>query len=774
MKKKTVYKQQSCVDAGPSYCSFSPSSSQSTFPSSPSEKLEASKVDSDADTSKIDPVTYLDFGEQYLDPRITRSIVHRLSVNYPRKIQLKAIPELLRGRDVLARAKTGSGKTLSYAIPVAQNLLRNIPVQGGVQQEYSFTKKGIPDSTINLKCLVLVPTRELCRQVAEVFSEVLYYCSDVLSVYHTADNMVSSAQLLPDILVCTPHAVMKLHKRLRLDLKRCIRVLVVDEADLMFSFGFERDMRDLINLLPHGSNDTYQAILCSATLNVHVEELKGLALHKPLEVTVTEEEENEGTTNGLSEYCYMCTKDDKWLVAYALIKLKLIPTKCLIFTNSVERAYGSRLFLEKFGIPSAVLSPTLPHVSRQSIIESFNQGVFELLIAPDVEQGELIEKEERQQKARAVQQVKMRSTKHIKLDEDEDTAEEEDKEAKEENREEEKGRKKHKRKRATKKSRESDDDVEDIEMEDATKELLEGKVSDHPPIPLASSTSDYFSMYRGLDFNEIASVLNLDTPLSVKAYTHRIGRTARAGKAGIALTLAATDIPVESQRLETIRKARAEESEDGNGVRVLQLCMTDIECFRYRVEDVARGVTPKTVAAMRARELQREALTCKRLKEFFAQNPQDHFELKKAARQIKEHQLVKTHLKHLPSYLVSQVKHVARTMTPVEAAIQEQGITGGDSKLNTDSQAITKKRSSKELNRIRGSRTFQLKHEPNYRLVTPEQLPPISGRKLWKVQHKKKMKGVTHQLYEDPLKVKQRRQKRFKGLIARKRKKKGK
>merc|ERR1719313_924205 len=180
------------------------------------------------------------------------------------------------------------------------------------------------------------------------------------------------------ILVTTPSSVLALLKQKKgvvQPLSKTLRVLIVDEADLMFSFGYEEDMRAFCALLP----PTYQAMLVSATLSEEVQQLRGLMLHKPV-VLKLEEPDAKGK---LSQFYLRCHKNDKYLILYTLLKLQLVSGKTLIFVKSVEAAYRLKIVLERFSINSVILNAELPHASRQNIIQAFNQGVVELLIATD-------------------------------------------------------------------------------------------------------------------------------------------------------------------------------------------------------------------------------------------------------------------------------------------------------------------------------------------------------------------------------------------------------
>merc|ERR1719230_1583942 len=180
---------------------------------------------------------------------------------------------------------------------------------------------------------------------------------------------------LPNIIVTTPSSLHALLAQRSRKLASSLQMLVADEADLMFSFGYEDDMKKVCKELP----SVYQAVLMSATLNSDVEELKGLMLHKPAILKLEEPE----TAGNLTHFYLPCKEEDKFLILYSLLKINLVQGKTLLFANSLERAYRLKTFLERFSIPSAVLNGELPHNSRQEVINAFNQSMIETLIATD-------------------------------------------------------------------------------------------------------------------------------------------------------------------------------------------------------------------------------------------------------------------------------------------------------------------------------------------------------------------------------------------------------
>lgn len=156
-----------------------------------------------------------------------------------------------------------------------------------------------------------------------------------------------------------------------------LECLVVDEADLIFSFGYEKDFRSVVTHLPK----IYQCFLMSATFSTDVKMMKKLVLHNP--VTLELKDTDLPEESKLSQSYIRAERDDKFLLVYALLKLNLLKGKSLIFVNTIDNCYNLKLFLERFSIRSCVLNSELPQNSRLHIIEEFNKDVYEIIIATD-------------------------------------------------------------------------------------------------------------------------------------------------------------------------------------------------------------------------------------------------------------------------------------------------------------------------------------------------------------------------------------------------------
>ncbi|XP_008790268.1 DEAD-box ATP-dependent RNA helicase 16 isoform X2 [Phoenix dactylifera] len=310
------------------------------------------------------------FEELGVDPRLIRALSKK-SITKPTPIQREAIPLILEGKDVVARAKTGSGKTFAYLLPMLQKLFSE-----------SGSRKTAP------RTFILVPTRELCQQVYNEASSLLEFCRVQLKVVQlTASMPVADMRTAlagpPDIVVSTPACISTCMSKGVLqtsNIKDSLSLLVLDEADLLLSYGYENDLKTLIPHVPRRC----QCLLMSATSSSDVEKLKKLVLHNPVILTLSEAGHSDDIIpKTVQQFWISCSAHDKLLYILALLKLELIQKKVLIFLNSIDMGYRLKLFLEQFGINSGVLNAELPQNSRLHILEEFNAGLFDYLIATD-------------------------------------------------------------------------------------------------------------------------------------------------------------------------------------------------------------------------------------------------------------------------------------------------------------------------------------------------------------------------------------------------------
>ncbi|TFY76125.1 hypothetical protein EWM64_g7886, partial [Hericium alpestre] len=305
-----------------------------------------------------------------LSPLVLRALAD-MGFARPTLVQQKAIPLALENKDILARARTGSGKTAAYCVPLVQKVLN--------------AKSSLPAEDENrqvTRALVLVPTKELAEQVMSQLRGLTKYCEGEVSLVNITSGTSAHLQRIllsdkPDVVVGTPSKALALLQSKALSLAS-LESLVIDEADLILSYGHDEDVRQIFSgkYLPK----VFQSFLMSATMTEDVATLKGLALRSPV---ILKLEEDEDEAANLSQYSVRCTEVNKFLLTYVILKLKLIKGKCILFVNDVDRSYRLKLFLEQFSIKSCVLNSELPLNSRYHVVQEFNKGVYDYIIATD-------------------------------------------------------------------------------------------------------------------------------------------------------------------------------------------------------------------------------------------------------------------------------------------------------------------------------------------------------------------------------------------------------
>lgn len=533
---------------------------------------------------------YLDdstsFEALQLDPRLLQAI-HRNGYHHPTLIQSHAIPlALQQKRDIIAKAATGSGKTLAYLIPVIQTIL---DCKKDESSELGSNK------TLGI---VLVPTKELASQVSTVLEQMTLYCSkDVKNLNASSDmsHAVLSSLLLesPEIIIATPAKLLSLlETNINAISLENLKFLVIDEVDLVLSFGYQDDLTKISEFLP--LQKSLQTFLMSATLNDDIQDLKKRFCRSPAILKFNDDQITKDDSK-LLQYYVKTTEFDKFLLCYVIFKLGLIKGKSLIFVNNIDRGYRLKLVLEQFGIKSCILNSELPANSRQHIVDQFNKNVYQLLIATD-------------------------DTEYIR---------EEDEEEKE--------------------SQVSEDSNE-----------VDGKNNNKKNKKLQVKKDKEYGVSRGVDFKNVACVLNFDLPTTAKSYVHRVGRTARAGKSGTAISFVVplkefgkhkpSMCPTAKRDEKILTRIIKQQSKLGLELQPYSFDNKQVEGFRYRLEDGFRAVTQVAVREARIKELKQELLASDKLKRHFEENPQ---ELQSLRHDKELHPArVQHHLKRVPEYLL--------------------------------------------------------------------------------------------------------------------------
>jgi len=327
--------------------------------------------------------------------------VEKLGYNQPTPIQVETIPLMLNGRDVLAQSQTGTGKTAAFMLPILQHL-----GQGN----------GIP------RALVLAPTRELAKQVADAADSFARVSgSKVLAVYggQSYEIQIRGLNRGVDILVGTPGRLLDFIRQGKLDLSQ-VEVLVLDEADEMLEMGFIDDVETILDELP----DSRQMSLFSATLPAQIQKLAAKYLHDPVKVSINPKQVTVAETE---QRFYRVREETKLAALSCLLETDEV-SSALIFVRTKARAQDLADELMRRGFTADSLHGDLNQSRRELVLNRFRKGIVTQLVATDV-------------------------------------------------------------------------------------------------------------AARGLDINDVSHVFNYDMPQDSEDYVHRIGRTGRAGKKGVAITL---------------------------------------------------------------------------------------------------------------------------------------------------------------------------------------------------------------------------------------------
>ncbi|MGB0524874.1 MAG: DEAD/DEAH box helicase [Flammeovirgaceae bacterium] len=283
----------------------------------------------------------------------------------PYPIQEQAIPAILEGNDVLGIAKTGSGKTASFVLPILQQL----------------QKSNTPKSR-NIKVLVLVPTRELAVQVQEVFHQfgsALPNHIKSMAVYGGVSiNPQMKALYGTQILVATPGRLLELVENKAVGLS-VVRILVLDEADKMLNLGFEKEMQQVLAKLP----TQRQNLLFSATLNEQIEGIKQLLLADPVVIKIKKKAEALPDLDQIKQSAYLVTPERKGPLLRYLIKHHGWK-QVLVFVSSVYSAKHVSEKLRKNGIDAEAVHSKKGQGARMFALKQFKEGVLPVLVATDL------------------------------------------------------------------------------------------------------------------------------------------------------------------------------------------------------------------------------------------------------------------------------------------------------------------------------------------------------------------------------------------------------
>jgi len=292
-----------------------------------------------------------------LDSKITAG-VQAMGYTSPTPVQLEAIPPILKGKDLMGLAQTGTGKTAAFVLPILQRLLKS-PRRSSV------------------RVLIISPTRELTEQTHQTIGKLGKKTTLRSASIYGGMNMQSQISTLGrgvDIVSACPGRLLDHINRGTIKLSG-IEVLVLDEADQMFEMGFLEDIKKIIKHLPKSR----QTLLFSATMPNDIRALAKEILHDPVTVQIG----HTGPVPTVSHTFYPIETSSKT----ALLKNILENTETgpvLIFTRTKRRSKTVAQQLEKSGFRVAALHGDLTQSKRQKALEGFRRGSYKILVATDV------------------------------------------------------------------------------------------------------------------------------------------------------------------------------------------------------------------------------------------------------------------------------------------------------------------------------------------------------------------------------------------------------
>ncbi|WP_445734710.1 DEAD/DEAH box helicase [Mariniflexile sp.] len=302
----------------------------------------------------------MQFNQLGLSPALLKAISKK-GYTTPSPIQQKAIPPILQGKDVLASAQTGTGKTAGFTLPLLHILSEN------PKEKYR-----------PIRALILTPTRELAAQVyanVKEYSAFLELRSAVVFGGVNQNPQVATMRQGIDILVATPGRLLDLINQDHISLKR-VEILVLDEADRMLDMGFLRDIERIMKLMP----EKRQNLMFSATFSSDIKKLAHGILNHPVQIEATPE---NTTVDAISQKVYRVAKGLK-----TDLIIKLISDgnwkQVLVFTRTKHGANKLCEKMAKAGIKAAAIHGNKSQGARTKALGGFKSGSVSVLVATDI------------------------------------------------------------------------------------------------------------------------------------------------------------------------------------------------------------------------------------------------------------------------------------------------------------------------------------------------------------------------------------------------------
>ncbi|MFI3246441.1 MAG: DEAD/DEAH box helicase [Ferrimonas sp.] len=303
----------------------------------------------------------MSFASQGFSPEIIRALTE-CGYDKMTPVQRKAIPAARKGRDILANAQTGTGKTAAFTLPILQQLITQPK----------------PRRRFNVRALVLAPTRELAAQIgANAQAYAQYLNIEIATIYGGVKMATQTKQLQQgvDVLIATPGRLLEHVAEGNISLN-AIEHVVLDEADRMLDMGFAGELKRLFSLVP----PKRQTMLFSATYPPAMKQLARQSLHSPVEVAVAAQ---NATADTVSHVLYPVDDERKLELLSELIGRKNWQ-QVMVFCNYKETANSVASELNLNGLPTVVCHGDKGQGARRRALSEFKEGKARILVATDV------------------------------------------------------------------------------------------------------------------------------------------------------------------------------------------------------------------------------------------------------------------------------------------------------------------------------------------------------------------------------------------------------
>lgn len=336
--------------------------------SRPRPKRERQKPEWDLSQFHVEPVVDK---TRFHDLDLPLALMHAIAdqeFQFCTPIQSQALPEALLGKDLIARASTGTGKSAVFLIAIFTRLLQE-------QERGKAAPMGTP------RALIIAPTRELVIQIVKDAKALAKYTDlRIVSVYGGTDYRKQEKSLTDhpvDVVVATPGRLLDFESKKILHLNRAA-IMVLDEADRMLDMGFIPDVRKIIYKTP--PKEQRQTMLFSATFTPEVRQLSAQWCKDPITV---ETESDQVAVDTVQQIVYLTTTAEKFTVLYNLIAHKE-HERIMIFANMKNETRRLSERLERHGVKCTLLSGDVPQEKRTARLEAFREGRVKVMVATDV------------------------------------------------------------------------------------------------------------------------------------------------------------------------------------------------------------------------------------------------------------------------------------------------------------------------------------------------------------------------------------------------------